>query len=141
RRDWRRCRSRSTPVTSGPPRTDAAPSRPPNDDLAQVEGSPGPTTSGVEHGGRVDTARSQASGAVNTGRSLPLSPSGEGGLSGSVVVIVRVARVVVAARAGQADLGVAGASVGADHGRSEETRLNSSHVKISYAVFCLKKKK
>src|SRR5690606_40232083 len=25
--------------------------------------------------------------------------------------------------------------------RSEETRLNSSHVKISYAVFCLKKKK
>src|SRR5690606_41045614 len=26
-------------------------------------------------------------------------------------------------------------------GRSESTRLNSSHVKISYAVFCLKKKK
>src|SRR5690554_7658662 len=26
-------------------------------------------------------------------------------------------------------------------GRSEETRLNSSHVRISYAVFCLKKKK
>src|SRR5690554_7499547 len=25
-------------------------------------------------------------------------------------------------------------------GRSEETRLNSSHVRISYAVFCLKKK-
>src|SRR5439155_2345534 len=25
--------------------------------------------------------------------------------------------------------------------RSEETRLNSSHVAISYAVFCLKKKK
>src|SRR6202043_2035062 len=25
--------------------------------------------------------------------------------------------------------------------RSEDTRLNSSHVKISYAVFCLKKKK
>src|SRR2546422_6434676 len=29
-----------------------------------------------------------------------------------------------------------------DHGnRSEETRLNSSHGYISYAVFCLKKKK
>src|SRR5438874_3748473 len=28
-----------------------------------------------------------------------------------------------------------------DQGRSEETRLNSSHVEISYAVFCLKKKK
>src|SRR5438067_10023161 len=26
-------------------------------------------------------------------------------------------------------------------GRSEGTRLNSSHVSISYAVFCLKKKK
>src|SRR5690606_39477166 len=26
------------------------------------------------------------------------------------------------------------------HVRSESTRLNSSHVKISYAVFCLKKK-
>ena len=25
--------------------------------------------------------------------------------------------------------------------RSEETRLNSSHITISYAVFCLKKKK
>src|SRR5690606_39631078 len=28
----------------------------------------------------------------------------------------------------------------AEKQRSEETRLNSSHVKISYAVFCLKKK-
>src|SRR5690554_7464894 len=27
------------------------------------------------------------------------------------------------------------------HGRSEEHTLNSSHVRISYAVFCLKKKK
>src|SRR5207245_11745046 len=34
--------------------------------------------------------------------------------------------------------------VGADHAegrRSESTRLNSSHGSISYAVFCLKKKK
>src|SRR5690242_21482121 len=41
---------------------------------------------------------------------------------------------------------VAGARVGLDlccgHiARSEETRLNSSHMSISYAVFCLKKKK
>src|SRR5947209_14593992 len=28
-----------------------------------------------------------------------------------------------------------------DAARSEETRLNSSHANISYAVFCLKKKK
>src|SRR2546430_7119392 len=27
------------------------------------------------------------------------------------------------------------------HSRSEDTRLNSSHSQISYAVFCLKKKK
>src|SRR5207302_7457004 len=32
------------------------------------------------------------------------------------------------------------AGVGADRDR-KSTRLNSSHVKISYAVFCLKKKK
>src|SRR5690606_15215100 len=104
------CRSWSTPVTSGPPRTDDAPSRPPNDDLAQVEGSPGPTAGGVEHGGRVGSARSQAGGAVNGGRSLPLGTSGEGGLSGSVVVVVRVARVVVAARAGDRKSVVSGKS-------------------------------
>src|SRR2546430_10275214 len=30
---------------------------------------------------------------------------------------------------------------GPRNGRSEDTRLNSSHSQISYAVFCLKKKK
>src|SRR5690554_7706365 len=30
---------------------------------------------------------------------------------------------------------------GAHHGDRKSTRLNSSHVRISYAVFCLKKKK
>src|SRR6266511_5292205 len=30
---------------------------------------------------------------------------------------------------------------GGDRGDRKSTRLNSSHVKISYAVFCLKKKK
>src|SRR5690606_41339732 len=34
--------------------------------------------------------------------------------------------------------GIAGYTVGLDR---KSTRLNSSHVKISYAVFCLKKKK
>src|SRR3712207_8026861 len=33
------------------------------------------------------------------------------------------------------------ARVGKDAARSEGTRLNSSHANISYAVFCLKKKK
>src|SRR2546426_5141191 len=31
--------------------------------------------------------------------------------------------------------------LGADHGDRKSTRLNSSHLVISYAVFCLKKKK
>src|SRR5215468_12175660 len=38
----------------------------------------------------------------------------------------------------------AGAPKGADHPRAgdrKSTRLNSSHITISYAVFCLKKKK
>src|SRR5690606_40390052 len=37
--------------------------------------------------------------------------------------------------------GVAGHHVPARHPDRKSTRLNSSHVKISYAVFCLKKKK
>src|SRR5437773_8335209 len=32
-------------------------------------------------------------------------------------------------------------SQGATHGDRKSTRLNSSHITISYAVFCLKKKK
>src|SRR5690606_41658557 len=38
-------------------------------------------------------------------------------------------------------LSAPGGSEGADRGDRKSTRLNSSHVKISYAVFCLKKKK
>ena len=34
-----------------------------------------------------------------------------------------------------------GRKEGREEGRSEEQRLNSSHITISYAVFCLKKKK
>src|SRR3712207_7838311 len=37
--------------------------------------------------------------------------------------------------------GLKGDSYCDGHRRSEETRLNSSHANISYAVFCLKKKK
>src|SRR3712207_7369315 len=37
-------------------------------------------------------------------------------------------------------LGVQGVPVGV-HGDRKSTRLNSSHANISYAVFCLKKKK
>src|SRR5690349_23026680 len=40
----------------------------------------------------------------------------------------------------QCDLGAEQREVGL-HGDRKSTRLNSSHVEISYAVFCLKKKK
>src|SRR5438045_8176859 len=41
-----------------------------------------------------------------------------------------------------ADRGVFGvAGFGVDHGDRKSTRLNSSHLGISYAVFCLKKKR
>src|SRR5437870_8430279 len=46
----------------------------------------------------------------------------------------RVCRVGEEADSGAADLGQAGPD-------RKSTRLNSSHVAISYAVFCLKKKK
>src|SRR5256885_16214577 len=39
------------------------------------------------------------------------------------------------------ELGEAGTSPDEDHGDRKSTRLNSSHLVISYAVFCLKKKK
>src|SRR5436305_5265700 len=45
--------------------------------------------------------------------------------------------------AGEVHLAGGNQEVPVDHvhnARSEETRLNSSHVRISYAVFCLKKK-
>src|SRR5690606_40343995 len=44
------------------------------------------------------------------------------------------------ARAGGARARVAGAPLACDRIDRKSTRLNSSHVKISYAVFCLKKK-
>src|SRR3712207_8844176 len=60
------------------------------------------------------------------GRPLPLGLPGDAGLTSSTRSAGdgRVAR----ARDGMTD-------------RSEDTRLNSSHANISYAVFCLKKKK
>src|SRR5690606_34781162 len=44
-------------------------------------------------------------------------------------------------RRGEVVLGVADHVVEGCEGDRKSTRLNSSHVKISYAVFCLKKKK
>src|SRR3712207_8021778 len=59
-------------------------------------------------------------------RSPPAGASwGDGGLAGHCVLLVRLR--------GQAS--------GADLPDRKSTRLNSSHANISYAVFCLKKKK
>src|SRR2546430_4918315 len=41
----------------------------------------------------------------------------------------------------EAELGFLSMRPSRTRGRSESTRLNSSHSQISYAVFCLKKKK
>src|SRR5690606_41533393 len=49
-----------------------------------------------------------------------------------------VGQAVVDQAGGAADVGEVEAFIGIDR---KSTRLNSSHVKISYAVFCLKKKK
>src|SRR5690625_6266808 len=72
----------------------------------------------------------------------------------AVALVEQHALVVGVAGVGALELpdrvGLAGAVVGHDHdevGRElldedrKSTRLNSSHVAISYAVFCLKKKK
>src|SRR2546429_1768935 len=50
-------------------------------------------------------------------------------------------RVVLRVRAAARDLRLDGLSEGGDPADRKSTRLNSSHGYISYAVFCLKKKK
>src|SRR3712207_7362918 len=72
--------------------------------------------------------------AVARGRALVRGPVGRA--DEEVVDAVGLARQVVAARRG------ARGPVG-HHGPGDRksTRLNSSHANISYAVFCLKKKK
>src|SRR5688500_11227156 len=52
----------------------------------------------------------------------------------------QISYAVTKRRAGRAPEG-SGVPVGTEYHRSEETRLNSSHLVISYAVFCLKKKR
>src|SRR2546422_7093120 len=63
-------------------------------------------------------------------RSPPLEP-----LMRGVTPLVLASVLLPAALGGQTQLSVA------ERERSEEPRLNSSHGYISYAVFCLKKKK
>src|SRR5690554_7403465 len=54
-----------------------------------------------------------------------------------VLIELRIPRILMAILTGAA-LAICGTSLQGDR---KSTRLNSSHVRISYAVFCLKKKK
>src|SRR5690606_40361334 len=61
---------------------------------------------------------------------------------GRIVRVRRAARSLrLARRAARDDPGARALRGGARLADRKSTRLNSSHVKISYAVFCLKKKK
>src|SRR3712207_8239488 len=63
---------------------------------------------------------------------------GRGGRGGHVVEVLADDRGLVGDRGGRR---VDRADVRRDRGDRKSTRLNSSHANISYAVFCLKKKK
>src|SRR5690606_41830487 len=83
---------------------------------------------------------------------LPICQPDDGGLGDVVGEIARVARPAAArdpvgevddaatAETAHVRDGGAGAQPGRAQVDRKSTRLNSSHVKISYAVFCLKKK-
>src|SRR5690606_42034055 len=65
---------------------------------------------------------------------------GGAGLDEAVVDRVGEGFVVDGAAVGDEDLTVLAIALAGPGGDRKSTRLNSSHVKISYAVFCLKKK-
>src|SRR5438874_7295126 len=74
---------------------------------------------------------------------LPICPTGSVAVSGAAIgdalgrAAVRVVKITGSLRT---FAGVAGPTIAKVRDR-KSTRLNSSHVEISYAVFCLKKKK
>src|SRR5699024_12596854 len=64
--------------------------------------------------------------------------------AGGLLVLARISGGTVGAGLLPMIIGVAMATVGIEDSMSQDrksTRLNSSHVSISYAVFCLKKKR
>src|SRR2546430_9067562 len=73
---------------------------------------------------------------------LPISSHVQGGGgAGARALPRRAARGVALPRGVAGVVGGGGRSAGAALGDRKSTRLNSSHSQISYAVFCLKKKK
>src|SRR2546430_9855049 len=70
--------------------------------------------------------------------------AGEGGVAEGSASVARALGSIVELDADAADLAVRAQAVAAETselGDRKSTRLNSSHSQISYAVFCLKKKK
>src|SRR5690606_41624397 len=67
---------------------------------------------------------------------LPIYGSTEGAVASGVASAAGTVSVMGSAGAGSGS----GVTLGSKSGDRKSTRLNSSHVKISYAVFCLKKK-
>src|SRR5438874_4212135 len=56
-------------------------------------------------------------------------------------ITVTAESALATARSAEAQIARGGLSGNGDEGDRKSTRLNSSHVEISYAVFCLKKKR
>src|SRR5690606_41072610 len=77
---------------------------------------------------------------VNTGTVVAGAIGGGGRLNFSVIgdAVNIAARIEAATRELEADVLITAETAERDR---KSTRLNSSHVKISYAVFCLKKKR
>src|SRR5690606_41792902 len=73
-------------------------------------------------------------------RAAPPASTTAAYVSGATATMLRAGRVTTSSLASGTVSGVPGINDIADRDR-KSTRLNSSHVKISYAVFCLKKKK
>src|SRR5690606_41404894 len=76
---------------------------------------------------------------------LPISPAGQrlwsAAAHGPAGLRRRPAPGAAAAGRGRAGISATAGPLAPQPGDRKSTRLNSSHVKISYAVFCLKKKK
>src|SRR5690606_39390485 len=68
----------------------------------------------------------------------PLLPWGLAFAAGAMLYVISHEIIPETHRSGHQNRATLGLAIGLDR---KSTRLNSSHVKISYAVFCLKKKK
>src|SRR5690625_5711978 len=89
---------------------------------------------------RSSLTKSQADAALSALQDV-LVESVSKGEAVKITGLLSVERVERAARTGRNPQTGAEIQIPAGYGDRKSTRLNSSHVAISYAVFCLKKKK